>query len=162
MHRDILRLRYLRSNVARAPLLPLNGFVMRLQVHHLRTLPVAFLLVEGVCGCASSSIPATRPSVAQSSPAASSGHFLGLPDNEVRRIDDRKSVLHGFVTVTEVRQVDYAEYQRCKAGGGIVAEEVRGPFVYFAERMGRDVPFANASAYMFVTGRRKAPLPAGR
>jgi hypothetical protein len=133
---------------------------MTLQFHHTRTLPIAWLLAGSICGCASSSKPATRESVAQNSPAAASDHFMGLPDNEQRRIDDRSSQLYGLVTVTEVRLVDYIQYQRSKADGRIIAEEVRGPFVYFAERTGRHVPFGNVSAYMLVTERWKALLPA--
>lgn len=86
---------------------------------------------------------------------------MGLADGEEVRIDDPESQLDGFVTVSEVQPVDYAEYTRRKASGAIVAEEVRGQCVYFAVTTSRHVPFDNASAHVPLTERFKAPLPGG-
>jgi hypothetical protein len=83
---------------------------------------------------------------------------MGLADDEEGRLNDPESALRGFVTVSKVQLVDYAEYGRRKASGAIVAEEVRGAFVYFAVKNYLHIHLDYASAYMPVTERFKAPV----
>lgn len=87
--------------------------------------------------------------------------FLGVPHDESRKIDDRKSPLFGVPKMTKVETAGYARYLSLKASGRITAEERRGEFVYFAIDGTLHVPLGGAEAYVDVVERYRAPLPAG-
>jgi hypothetical protein len=62
--------------------------------------------------------------------------------------------------VTAVQAGNSEHYQKAKRRGAIEAEERHGDWLYYAIKEGRDVPFKNASAWVFVTERYKVHLPA--
>jgi hypothetical protein len=118
---------------------------------------LAFLIPLALTACASAP-PEPKPEPTQNAPAEA-WHFLNVPHNQTRTIDEPESNLNGMVTMTEVRDVDYGTYEAYKAKRRVSAEERRGGFVYFAVESDRDVRFGDVSAWVFVTERYRAPLP---
>lgn len=60
--------------------------------------------------------------------------------------------------VSKVQEVPYAEYTRALESSRIVAEERHEGFVYWAVKEQRDVPFANATAWVTVLERFKSRM----
>jgi hypothetical protein len=90
------------------------------------------------------------------------GGFLGLGDDQIRKIGDTSpdSALAAMTSITEVRLTTAAEYDRARAEGRIKAEETRNGYVYYAIEQTQHAPFPDgSSAYFTVTERFKAKLP---
>ena len=91
--------------------------------------------------------------------------FMGVPDDQEKKIDDPQSSLRGVPIVTTVQPVEYQRYVDAKRKGEILKEERLGDFVYFAVRNCLHVPAATSGpgmaggAYVDVTERYKAEVP---
>ncbi len=91
--------------------------------------------------------------------------FLGLPEDEEKRIDNPDSALHGVPKVTAVQSAEYHRYLELRRKGTIVKEERHGAFVYFAIESILHLPMPSAEAgtasgaYVNVTKRYKARIP---
>lgn len=87
--------------------------------------------------------------------------FLGLPDEQERKIGDvnpaADPVIRDIVELTKVRLEDFRHYEQLKEAGTIRHEEPHGGFVYYATE---DMRHADP-ATVFVTERFKTPLPFG-
>jgi len=97
-------------------------------------------------------------------PSVSEG-FLGLADDASHKIGEHApdSALAGVTDITEVQVVTHDEYLQRNRNGELVAEEVRGDFIYFAVEAMLHAPLPDGSgAYVDITERYKAKLPDSR
>lgn len=99
--------------------------------------------------------------VTQSHPPAKPYTFLGIAENEESK-EGPVGLLGGQSTqlsiVSKVLEVSYSEFKRAKEMSRVVAEEEHDGFVYWAVEETRDVPFDNATAWVFVLDRFKSPI----
>jgi hypothetical protein len=103
-------------------------------------------------------------SAATSSPSTQPVAFLGLGDDEEKKIGDEspQSALAALPRITKVQVSDLAEYARAKKAGRVVAEQRTGDCIYWAVEAQRDVRFPNGSSAMYtITERFKARSPDG-
>ena len=118
-------------------------------------------------GCDGPTEPVTnRPGSPQvnSPPDAEREPFLGLPDDQSRKVGDEnpRSPLAQVETMTVVQPATYADYRKQKEAKAVHAEERRGRFVYFAVRQTRHVAFPSGpSGSLEVIERFKAPVSDG-
>jgi predicted O-methyltransferase YrrM len=89
------------------------------------------------------------------------GPFLDWPEDKGRKIGDEhpQSAVADFEDFTAVKPSTYEEYVRRKRGFQIRVESFRNGYVYYAIMTEIEVPFENATAWVFVTERYKAKLP---
>ena len=103
--------------------------------------------------------PAARADGPASRPSTQPWKFLGLADDQERKIEEENPQidgrLRGITKVNRVEQVDYAEYLEARRKKQIDKEEPHGGFVYYSTTVGLCVD----PAYVFVTKRYKARLP---
>ena len=106
--------------------------------------------------------PTAHSNQQQKLPTPASKGFLGLADDESKKIGDDSpdSALARLTSITEVRSSTPEEYERARADGRIKSQETRGGYMYYAVEQIRHAPFPNgSSAYFTVTERFKTKLP---
>jgi hypothetical protein len=85
-----------------------------------------------------------------------------LADDASRKIGEHApdSALAGVTDITEVQVATHDKYVKRKRDGELVAEDVRGDFIYFAVEGMLHAPFPDGSgAYVNIIERYKAKLP---
>src|SRR4030095_9416794 len=95
--------------------------------------------------------PAAHSNQPQKLPTPASKGFLGLADDESKKIGDDSpdSALARLTSSTEVRSSTPEEYERARAEGRIKSQETRGGYMYYAVEQMRHAPFPNGSAPYF-------------
>ena len=83
--------------------------------------------------------------------------FLGLPETHSRRDGPA-----GVTTMTQVSLTDYTTYEKLKKSKDFHKERRIDGVVFFSITTTRDIPFKNASAWVFVIERFKAKIPKQR
>ncbi|MBI2191025.1 MAG: hypothetical protein HYU36_03435 [Planctomycetes bacterium] len=95
------------------------------------------------------------------------GPFLGVPEDQDVRIEDRQSALFGTVTLTRVQLRDYQTYLALKRDELISEEETRDGYVYYAVDEIRHLPTGSlksgspGGAFVTVRERYRARIPDG-
>jgi len=84
-------------------------------------------------------------------------HFLRLADDA--EVKYERGQIAGITRITAVKEATVADYEQAKLKNKIKAEQRRGDWLYYAVEEGRDAPFANANAWVFITERYKVRLP---
>jgi hypothetical protein len=129
----------------------------------MRAVIVGVVAVCAVGGTGCGRTPAPKPAAAIASTQPVAPHFLGLPDDQSKKVgDDHPGVaLADMEVITAVHNVTYAEYQRRKEDEGVAIAEKRGDHVYFAVLHHRTpkVPGSDRTVTIEVLERYKAPLP---
>jgi hypothetical protein len=121
---------------------------------HFCTAYAAVIMVAGVAGCGNR--PSSETSASRPAAEVADVHFMGVSDRVKLYACCGNSADSGMTVMSKVTPATAAEYRRRKADGGIVAEETRGGFVYFAvisASRGSDVDDAD----VVVTERYRAP-----
>ena len=126
-------------------------------------LSVTFFL--SACDSRTADTKPTSLASQQKPPTSPPKGFLGLDDNQSRKIGDTypDSSLADMTSITEVRLSTAAEYDLARADGRIKTQETRNGYVYYAIEQDRHRPFPNgSSAHFTVTERFKAKLADAR
>ena len=88
--------------------------------------------------------------------------FLGYPENETSG-EGPVGLISGVPmqidSVSKVQDAPYADYLAAKEAGNIVVDEEHNSYVYWATSVERDIPYDNATAWIFVLERFRSKLP---